>query len=81
MRWHPSEMHWMQRMHLPRVHAIHPHPIHWLTEHPMVLAFLVASLLALLVVFLANRADTGIQIKTLRPFEYPAMNPYEGGRF
>ncbi len=41
MKWHPSEMHWMHRMHLPHVHAIHLHPIHWLGKHPLVLALLI----------------------------------------
>ena len=74
-------MHWVQRVpkvHAVHLHPIHLHPIHWLSTHPLVIALMVAGLLALIIVFLANTADTGIQIKTLRPFEYPAMSPYSG---
>jgi hypothetical protein len=73
MKWHLSEVHWMQRMHRPRVHEMHLHPIHWLTEHPWAVAVLIAALLALIVIFLANRADTGIRIDTLQPFDYQVM--------
>lgn len=78
MKWNPSEMRWMQHIHVPKVNAVHLHPIHWLSTHPLVVALLIAGLLALIIVFLANRADTGIQIKTLRPFEYPVMNIHNG---
>jgi ABC-type uncharacterized transport system permease subunit len=75
MKWHPSEMPWMRRMHLPKVHAIHLHPVHWLSTHPLVVALLIAGLMALIIVFLANRADTGIKIKTLRPLGTQAAYP------
>ena len=72
MKWHPSEINWMHGRHLPRVHAAHLHPIHWLAEHPIVLALLIAVLITAAIVALANRANTGIRIDTLRPFDYPA---------
>lgn len=82
MKWHPLEMHWMQRMHLPQVRAIRLHPIHWFAEHPLVLALLIAILIAAAIVALANRTNTGIRIDTLRPFDYPAMmHLYSCGAF
>jgi hypothetical protein len=65
-------------MHLPSgrfhmAHAMHrPHPIHWLGEHPMLLAALIAGLVAWLVVALASWINTGIKQETLDPFLYPA---------
>ncbi|MBC8206040.1 MAG: hypothetical protein ISR85_03205 [Kiritimatiellales bacterium] len=60
-------------MSLTRVRSIRLHPIHWFAEHPLVLALLIAILITAAIVALANRADTGIRIDTLRPLDYPAM--------
>lgn len=75
MKWNPSEMHWMHRMHMPHARAIHLHPVHWLGQHPLVLALVIAGLIAVAIIGLASMANIGIQIDTLRPFDYPAMYP------
>jgi len=72
MTWHPSDQRWVRRIHLPKVHAVHLHPVQWLTEHPLVMALLIAGLLVAMIIFLAAITDTGIRIETLHPFDYPA---------
>jgi len=70
MKSHPSETNWMHRTHHPRGHAIHLHPIHWFAKHPMALALLITGLLALAIILLANRTNTGIRMDTLTSFDY-----------
>jgi hypothetical protein len=78
MKWNPSEMHWMHRMHLPHGHAIHLHPVHWLGQHPLVIATIIATLLALAIIGLASLVDTGIRPDTLNRIDYPIIYPYSG---
>ena len=76
MRWHPSEMHWMGHMHMPHAHALHMHPVQWFAEHQMVLAFLLAGLIALLVLGLSGGVNTGINPSTINPYNYPMAFPF-----
>lgn len=77
MRWHPSEMHLMDHMQLTHAHAMHmPHPAHWFHEHPMALAFLLAGLVALLILGLMSVVNTGIRMDTIDPFNYPTAFPF-----
>lgn len=79
MKWHLSDMHWTQRMHLPRVHAVHLHPVHWFATHPIVLALLIAGLIAATIIGLAQLTDRGIRIDTLdHGYGLPVMYPYSG---
>ena len=77
MKWNPSEMHWMHHMHMPHVHAIRPHPAHWLSTHPLLLALLIAVLITMAIIGLASITNTGIRMDTLQPFDYQ-MSPYSG---
>jgi hypothetical protein len=69
MKRNPSEMHWMHRGHMPHVHAIHLHPAHWLGEHPLLLALLISSIIALCVAGLIYLQSNG----SLR-FDLPERN-------
>ena len=63
-------------MHLPRVHAIHP--AHWLAEHPLILALLIAGAITLFITGLAYLQSSG-SIRFDLPengVNYPAMSPY-----
>ena len=64
-------------MHLAHSHAMHmPHPAHWLQEHPLALALLIAGLITLLIVGLSLLVNTGIKPSTFDPFHYRAMLPF-----
>lgn len=82
MKWHPSEMHWMQRMHLPQVRAIHLHPLHWLGEHQLLLALIITGLITLFIVGLALLMNNSIRIDLpYKGINYPTMYPHGGGAF
>ncbi|MDH3346137.1 MAG: hypothetical protein OEL75_03035 [Kiritimatiellaceae bacterium] len=73
MKWHLSGMHWMGHKHQPHAHAMHA--THWAQNHPMVIALLLAGALALIIIALASKVDTGIRPSVLDS-KYPAMHPY-----
>ncbi len=81
MKWHPSERGWMGHRYRPHAHAIHVHPVHWLSEHPMVLALLLAGLITLLIVGLAAVFNPEIKSEMIRPFDYRAVYPYYGATY
>ena len=69
----------MKHAHMPHAHAMHmPHPVHWLHEHPMALALLLAGIITLLIVGLAAVFNPEIKSDMLRPFDYRAVYPYYG---
>ena len=81
MKWHPSGEGWITHMHRPYAHAIHAHPAHWLGEHPMMLALLLAGLITLLIVGLAALFNPEIKPDMLRPFDYRTVYPYYGATY
>ena len=76
MKWNPSEKHWMHRMHMPHARAIHLHPIHWLGQHPLLMALLIATLVTLLIIGLAAMVNTGIRMDVFDRLSYPAMHSF-----
>lgn len=76
MNWHLSDMHWM---HHSDGHTMHLHPAQWFSDHPIILALVIAGLVTVAVVGLARLSSGESRIDTLdRGFDMPAMNPYGG---
>jgi hypothetical protein len=55
------------------------HPVHWLMNHPMLLAFLLAGAIVLLVIALTALVDTGIRPETLGEYNFYA-GPFDALR-
>jgi len=74
MRQHLLEKGWMSHMH--HHHVVHmPHPLHWFTGHPVVLALLLAALFVLLIIWLTSVIDTGIRLNTFYGIGVP-ISPF-----
>jgi len=60
---------------------LHRHPVHWLGEHPMMIALLLAGLITLLVMGLAVLFNPEIRSDMLSPFDFQGVYPYYGATY